>query len=103
MPHHPQHRRSGSPVLALLGSANRDEQHFTEPDRFDITRTGTNNMPFGHGAHFCLGAALARMEARIAVEQLLNRFQRFEVKTDEFEWNHSLTVRGPWVRPVELA
>ncbi len=92
----------GSPVLALLGSANRDEQHFTEPDRFDITRTGTNNMPFGHGAHFCLGAALARMEARISLETLLNRFQRFEVKTDRFEWNYSLTVRGPWVMPVEL-
>ena len=93
----------GSPVLVLLGSANRDEQHFTEPDHFDIHRTGTNNMPFGHGAHFCIGAALARMEARIAMEQLLNRFQRFEVKTDKFEWNHSLTVRGPSVMPVELA
>ncbi len=93
----------GSPVLALLGSANRDEQHFPEPDRFDIHRTGTNNMPFGHGAHFCIGAALGRMEARIAVELLLNRFQRFEVKTDKFEWNHSLTVRGPRVMPVELA
>jgi cytochrome P450 len=96
-------RPPGSPVLVLLGSANRDEQHFTEPDRFDIHRTGTNNMPFGHGAHFCIGAALARMEARIAMEQLLNRFQRFEVKTDKFEWNHSLTVRGPSVMPVELA
>jgi cytochrome P450 len=92
----------GTPVLALLGSANRDETHFSEPDRFDITRTGTNNMPFGHGAHFCLGAALARMEARISLETLLQRFQRFEVKTDRFEWNYSLTVRGPWVMPVEL-
>ncbi|HEX8438033.1 cytochrome P450 [Archangium sp.] len=92
----------GSPVLALIGSANRDETHFNEPDRFDISRTGTNNMPFGHGAHFCIGAALARMEARIAMETLLDRFQRFEVKTDRFEWNYSLTVRGPWVMPVEL-
>ncbi|HLM48832.1 MAG TPA: cytochrome P450, partial [Myxococcaceae bacterium] len=59
-------------------------------------------MPFGHGAHFCLGAALARMEARIAIEKLLNRFQRFEVTTDRIEWNYSLTVRGPWVMPVTL-
>jgi cytochrome P450 len=92
----------GSPVLAVLGSAMRDEQHFPEPDRFDITRTGTNNLPFGHGAHFCLGATLARLEARIAVNALLDRFQRFEVKPERFEWNHSLTVRGPWVMPVEL-
>jgi len=92
----------GSPMLPLIASANRDPSRFTEPERFDITRTGTNNMPFGHGAHFCLGAALARMEARIAIEKLLNRFQRFEVTTDRIEWNYSLTVRGPWVMPVTL-
>jgi cytochrome P450 len=92
----------GSPVLALLGSANRDEKRFSDPDRFDLGRAGANNMPFGHGIHFCLGAQLARMEARIAVETLLERFERVEVKTDRFEWNYSLTVRGPWVMPVEL-
>jgi len=93
---------AGAPVLALIGSANRDERRFADPDRFDVTRGGTNSTPFGHGAHFCLGAALARMEARMTVEALLDRFQGFEVKTDQFEWNHSLTLRGPLVMPVEL-
>jgi cytochrome P450 len=92
----------GSPVLALLGSANRDERQFPEPDRFDITRTGTNNTPFGHGAHFCIGATLARMQTRIAVDTLLNRFHRVEVKTERFEWNYSLAARGPTVLPVQL-
>jgi cytochrome P450 len=93
---------AGSPILALIGSANRDETRFTEPNRFQPGRTAPTALSFGYGPHFCLGAALARMEARIMLEELLTRFQRFEVKTDRFEWNYSLTMRGPWVLPVEL-
>jgi cytochrome P450 len=92
----------GTPVLALIGSANRDAAHFAEPDRFDLARTGTNNLPFGHGIHFCLGATLARLEARLALEALLARFQSFALKAERMEWNFSLTVRGPTALPLEL-
>jgi cytochrome P450 len=92
----------GSPVLAFLGSANRDAAHFPDPDRFDITRSTTRSMPFGQGTHFCLGSALSRMEARLTLEALLGRFHRVEVKAEQLQWNYSLTLRGPAVMPVEL-
>lgn len=85
---------AGSPVLTLLGSANRDESQFEEPDRFDMDRKQRANLAFGHGIHFCLGAALARAEARIALEELVPHIQGIHV-TREPEWNLSMTVRGP--------
>src|ERR1700679_3746872 len=62
----------GSYMLLLNASANRDESHFVEPDRFDIHRTG-GHLSFGQGLHFCLGSSLARLEARVAFEEALNR------------------------------
>jgi cytochrome P450 len=62
----------GVTVLPLLGAANRDETVFAEPDRFDLARNCTEQIAFGHGVHFCLGASLARLEARVAVEELLD-------------------------------
>lgn len=61
-------------VMAWISSANRDETQFPEPDRFDIRRTPNRHLAFGHGIHFCLGAPLARLEARIALAALLERF-----------------------------
>jgi cytochrome P450 len=61
----------GAVVAALLGSANRDERAFPEPDRFDVTRDTRGHLAFGFGPHFCLGAALARLEARVALEALV--------------------------------
>ena len=61
----------GATVLALIGSANRDETVFADPDRFDPDRPTGEHLGFGHGVHFCLGAALARLEARVAIEELL--------------------------------
>lgn len=90
---------AGSIVLALLGSANRDETRFEEPDRFDMDRRRQPNLAFGHGIHFCLGAALARAEARIALEELLPRISAVR-ETAAPEWNRSLTVRGPVRLPV---
>jgi cytochrome P450 len=88
------HLPPGSVILALLGSANRDETQFEQPDRFDMDRKQRPGVPFGHGVHFCLGAALSRAEARIALEELLPQIKGVRV-THEPEWNLSMTVRGP--------
>ena len=65
---------AGESVIAWLGSANRDEDQFPEPERFDIHRTPNRHVAFGHGIHFCLGAPLARLEARVALTILLERW-----------------------------
>lgn len=78
------------PVMCLLAGANRDPQVFPEPDRFDITRDGADNLGFGGGAHFCLGAHLARMEAQLAIGGLVQRFSRIERTTDDLLWGASL-------------
>ena len=68
-----------SKVLLLTGSAGRDERAFPDPDRFDVRRQMQHHVSFGYGIHFCVGAALARMEGRIALEETLRRFPAWEV------------------------
>jgi cytochrome P450 len=92
----------GAPVLLLHGSATHDERYFPDPERFDIDRPGPQNLPFGHGVHFCLGAPLARLEARVALEVLLARIGRVEMRTERVDWVPSLTMRGPRTLPVEV-
>ncbi|HKV01438.1 MAG TPA: cytochrome P450, partial [Ktedonobacteraceae bacterium] len=70
--------RAGQMVLAWIGSANRDEAQFPDPDYFDIRRTPNRHIAFGHGIHFCLGAPLARLEAKIALTMLLERFHEIK-------------------------
>jgi cytochrome P450 len=70
---------AGNPVLLITGAATRDPREFERADDFDIERQPGITIGFGHGAHACLGAALARMESRIAIEQLATRWQRLEV------------------------
>ena len=84
----------GSVVLALLGAANRDPSRFTDPDRLDVARTEGAPISFGGGIHFCLGAALARMEAQIVFERLLARFGTIELIDDRPTHRDSLTLRG---------
>ncbi|AUX42857.1 cytochrome P450 [Sorangium cellulosum] len=94
---------AGTLVAALISSANRDEQVFPDPDRFDLDRERQVGLSFGYGAHFCLGAALARAEAKIGIEVLTSLPGRFEWAGRAPEWNISLTLRGLkecWVRYV---
>jgi hypothetical protein len=93
---------AGSLVLALLGSACRDERRFADPDRFDLDRGGSAGLNFGHGVHFCLGAALARMEAQIALDALVRRFARLERLPGPIAYNRTMTVRGPVTAPLRL-
>lgn len=92
----------GAPVLVMLGSANRDEAHFPDGDRFDITRPGPKNLPFGHGIHFCLGAALARLEGRLALSALLDRVSGISRGPLPMTWHRTLVVRGPGSLPIVL-
>ncbi len=89
-------------VLLLTGSAGRDEREYPEADRFDVTRDIDRHVALGYGTHFCLGASLARMEARIAIEETLIRFPEWEVRWDETERVHTSTVRGYHRVPVRV-
>ncbi|MDQ1547990.1 MAG: hypothetical protein QOH69_2894, partial [Actinomycetota bacterium] len=92
----------GSVMLLLNGSANRDERHFEDPDRFDIHRDGAH-LSFGQGLHFCLGSALARMQARVALEEVIRRWPDWEVDYDNAAMAHTASVRG-WARlPVAVS
>jgi cytochrome P450 len=89
-----QRLKQGDVVLAMLGSANRDERRFTDPDRFDPGRDTRGHVGFGLGAHFCLGASLARLEARCALAELVPRLPRLARVRPEREFLDSYTIRG---------
>ena len=91
---HDQTVPAGSALLMMLASANRDERHFEEPDRFDIHRKPGGHLTFGRGAHFCVGAPLARLEGRVALEEVLKRFPEWEVDMENARRSRTSTVRG---------
>ncbi|MDC0744570.1 cytochrome P450 [Polyangium mundeleinium] len=93
----------GSLVLVLLASANRDEHHYADPDRFDLDRAAQGSLPFGHGIHACIGALLARMEVRTALEVLTRRFRRVELGAGEIRYNRTILVRGPVALPLRFS
>jgi cytochrome P450 len=93
----------GSVMVMLNGSANRDERHFPDGDRFDIHRDVGRHQSFGYGIHLCLGAALARLEGRVALDEVLQRFPEWEVDYDRAERAHASTVRGWETLPVRTA
>jgi cytochrome P450 len=87
----------GSAMVLLTASGNRDERKFSDADRFDIHRKIDHHLAFGYGIHFCLGAALARLEGRIALDEVLQRFPSWEVDQDNAVQARTSTVRG-WER-----
>ena len=90
----------GSVMLLLNGAANRDERHWTDPDRFDVHRDEGTHLAFGYGLHFCLGAALARLEGRVALEEILRRWPEWDVDIDRGRMAHTASVRGWGSLPV---
>jgi cytochrome P450 len=94
---------AGSALLLMLAAANRDERRFEDPDRFDIHRDLGQHATFGYGTHFCLGASLARLEARVALNEVLDRFPDWEVDLGGAQRAPTSTTRGWDSMPVVLA
>jgi cytochrome P450 len=92
----------GELVFLLINSANRDELRFADPDRFDVQRADNHHIAFGFGTHFCSGAALARIEGKIALEALLRRAPRIELVGTELEWIDSFGFRGLKALPLRF-
>jgi cytochrome P450 len=92
----------GSAILLLVASANRDDRRYPDGDRFDIHREFSLSLTFGRGIHYCLGAALARLEGRIALEEILRRFPEWEVDTGAARLAPTSTVRGWESLPVVI-
>lgn len=99
---HGQRLREGDKLVLLVGSANRDERVFEDPDRFDILRDTSALLSFGRGNHFCMGAALARLEGRVALEEVQRRFPDFEIDAGGVERVHSVNVRGFAALPIKF-
>jgi cytochrome P450 len=98
---HGEKLRAGERGFLLVGSANRDERAFEDPDRFDVLRNTSASLAFGHGTHFCLGAALARLEARVALEEVWRRMPSYEIDPARLVRVHSINVRGFASMPIE--
>jgi cytochrome P450 len=93
---------AGENVLLLIGSANRDPAVFERPDVYDVRRDTSAMLSFGRGTHFCMGASLARLEARVAFEEWWKRFPRYEVQPEGIQRVHSVNVRGFAALPVKV-
>jgi cytochrome P450 len=85
---------AGSAILLLFGAANRDERRYRNPDTFDIHRDNISHLTFGKGLHYCLGANLARLEGRVALDELLNRWPEWNIDYDTARLAPTSTVRG---------
>lgn len=92
----------GAILLLLNGSANRDEREFADADRLDVRREQVHHLSFGHGIHFCLGASLARLEARVALDEILARWPEWEIDTERAQMARTSTVRGWKTLPARI-
>jgi pimeloyl-[acyl-carrier protein] synthase len=94
--------RKGQAVMAVMAAANRDPERFPEPDRFDITRKDNRHLAFGYAAHFCFGAALARVEGQEVFEAIIRRFDSMELLPGTLTWRNNLGLRGMISLPVKF-
>lgn len=94
--------KKGDLVFLSLGSANRDPAHFPDPDRLDLRRADVRHLGFGMGAHYCIGAALGRLEAQISLEAFARRFPRAELAPGPLSWLPTFSIRGLHALPVLL-
>ena len=92
--------KKGQGIMVLLGSANRDPEVFSEPDRLDLTRQEANHISFGRGIHHCLGASLARLEGRLTFEAIMERFANIRMQTDRPVFRDNIILRGLEVLPI---
>jgi cytochrome P450 len=100
---HGESIKKGQAVILLLGSANHDPEKFSEPERLEISRDEGMPLSFGHGAHYCIGAALAYTEAEIAFTTLLDRTSSLKMLDDAPEWRANLSFRGLSKLPLALS
>lgn len=89
-------------VIAVMGAANRDPERFPDPDRLDLARTDNRHLAFGWAAHFCFGAALARIEGQVAFETILRRLSDLTLEPGKLEWRENLGLRGLTALPVSF-
>jgi cytochrome P450 len=97
--------RKDDRVFAMLTAANRDPAVFEAPDELDLRRAPNRHLAFSKGPHFCLGAPLARVEVQVALQTILDRYDRIEITeaVDQIPWTNSLTSRGPVRLPMVIA
>lgn len=93
---------AGDRVILLLGSANRDPRVFPDPDRYDLDRDTTQLISFGSGRHYCLGAALARLETIVVLDELVRQVADYDIDTDGAHRSHSVNVRGFATLPTQV-
>ena len=92
--------KQGDLVCVSYAAGNRDPEQFVTPERLDILRKPNRHLAFGHGLHYCVGAALARLEAQIAINTILSSLPKLRLETEDLEWNRNLTLRGLKALPV---
>ena len=99
---HGQKLRPGQGVLLLLAAANRDPREFPDPDRFDVDRNPRRILSFGHAAHVCIGAHVARLEGRVLLEELLGRFPDYGLDETRLVWRRADQIQGLVSAPIQL-
>jgi cytochrome P450 len=95
--------RKGQAVMAVMAAANRDPERFPDPDRFDVARTDNRHLAFGYAAHFCFGAALARVEGQEVFEAVIRRLPDMELQPGPLTWRNNLGLRGLNTLPVKFS
>lgn len=100
---HGQSIQPGDRVFAMINAANRDPRHFTDPESLDVGRKENRHLAFGHGIHFCIGAPLARLEAKLAIAAILDRCPDLVLCSNRLSWSDSLVLRGVQALPVAIS